>query len=92
MPGACNVGRARVLPWALAAVIGAATAAPMDELYAARSPRKEHRREQSHLARPARGVPLPEPYVERDANKMRFGSAQWWEQMRREGRLGGETP
>jgi hypothetical protein len=92
MLSGCKVGRGRVLPWALAAVIGAATVAPVDELYAARSPRKEHKREQSHLARPAPGVPLAEPYVEFDASKMRFGSARWWEQMRREGRLGGETP
>jgi hypothetical protein len=27
-----------------------------------------------------------------DSNKLPFGSAIWWEQMRRDGRLGGETP
>jgi hypothetical protein len=27
-----------------------------------------------------------------DASKLPFGSMVWWEQMRREGRLGGETP
>jgi hypothetical protein len=31
-------------------------------------------------------------YVQQLADKMRFGSSGWWEQMRREGRLGGETP
>ena len=31
-------------------------------------------------------------YVEYNADKMRFGSSAWWEQMRREGRLGGEVP
>jgi hypothetical protein len=31
-------------------------------------------------------------YQEQLADKMRFGSSAWWEQMRREGRLGGETP
>ena len=36
--------------------------------------------------------PLPAPYVEMNAEKMPFGSMAWWEQMRREGRLGGETP
>jgi hypothetical protein len=36
--------------------------------------------------------PRPPPYIERDASKIRFGSTEWWEQMRREGRLGGETP
>lgn len=36
--------------------------------------------------------PLPAPYVEMNAEKVPFGSMAWWEQMRREGRLGGETP
>ena len=31
-------------------------------------------------------------FVERNANKLPFGSAAWWEQMQREGRLGGEIP
>jgi hypothetical protein len=31
-------------------------------------------------------------YVVRDANKLPFGSAIWWDQMQREGRLGGEVP
>jgi hypothetical protein len=31
-------------------------------------------------------------YQEQLADKLRFGSSAWWEQMRREGRLGGETP
>jgi len=30
-------------------------------------------------------------YVEYLADKMPFGSVAWWEQMRREGRLGGEV-
>ena len=37
-------------------------------------------------------TPPPDPYIERDASKLPFGSAIWWDQMRREGRLGGETP
>ncbi len=41
-----------------------------------------------HAARSAR----PDAYVERDANKLPFGSAIWWDQMQREGRLGGEMP
>jgi hypothetical protein len=92
MPSACKGGRGRVLPCALAAVVAAATMGPLSELYAAPSPRKEHKRERPHPARLVNGVPRPDPYVELDANKMRFGSAQWWEQMRREDRLGGETP
>jgi hypothetical protein len=31
-------------------------------------------------------------YRELLADKMKIGSTEWWEQMRREGRLGGETP
>ena len=31
-------------------------------------------------------------YQEQLADKLRFGSSAWWDQMRREGRLGGETP
>jgi hypothetical protein len=37
-------------------------------------------------------IPRPDAYVERDANKLPFGSAIWWDQMQREGRLGGEMP
>jgi hypothetical protein len=31
-------------------------------------------------------------YTQQLADKVQFGSSAWWEQMRREGRLGGETP
>jgi len=31
-------------------------------------------------------------YVDRDVNRLPFGSAKWWDQMLREGRLGGEIP
>jgi hypothetical protein len=43
----------------------------------------------------AEGQPAAQPrsgYQEQLADKMRFGSSAWWEQMKREGRLGGETP
>jgi len=40
----------------------------------------------------ATSPPRPERYHELLADKMRVGSTEWWEQMRREGRLGGETP
>jgi hypothetical protein len=36
--------------------------------------------------------PRPDRYRELLADKMPVGSSAWWEQMRREGRLGGETP
>jgi hypothetical protein len=38
------------------------------------------------------GTPRPDRYRELLADKMPVGSSAWWEQMRREGRLGGETP
>ena len=51
------------------------------------------RKAQKHAASgPAATPPRAEPYRELLADKMRIGSTEWWEQMRREGRLGGETP
>jgi hypothetical protein len=50
----------------------------------------------SHRDEPRSAHRRPHPQAEawspRDASKLPFGSASWWEQMRREGRLGGETP
>jgi len=37
-------------------------------------------------------APRPDRYHELMADKMPIGTLDWWEQMRREGRLGGETP
>jgi hypothetical protein len=34
----------------------------------------------------------PDAYIVRNADKLPFGSAIWWDQMQREGRLGGEVP
>jgi hypothetical protein len=49
--------------------------------------------EAAHHATAARSyAPRPDAYVERDVNKLPFGSATWWDQMQREGRLGGEMP
>jgi len=53
------------------------------------------RKAQKHAASapsPTASGPRPERYHELLADKMPVGSSQWWEQMRREGRLGGETP
>lgn len=48
---------------------------------------------QRHASAPApAATPRPERYHELLADKMPVGSSAWWEQMRREGRLGGETP
>ena len=56
--------------------------------YAKKAPRQDNGETPSYSARPrdANG------YTQQWADKMRFGSSSWWEQMRREGRLGGETP
>ncbi|HEU0060574.1 MAG TPA: hypothetical protein VFR19_11905 [Hyphomicrobiaceae bacterium] len=53
--------------------------------------RKTHKHAAGAPAAAASG-PQPERYRELLADKMPIGSSQWWEQMRREGRLGGETP
>jgi hypothetical protein len=51
------------------------------------------RKAQQHAATvPAATAPRPARYHELLADKLRIGSTEWWEQMRREGRLGGETP
>jgi hypothetical protein len=51
-------------------------------------PKYEGKKEQ------ARASPLPRGngYREQLADKLPFGSSAWWDQMKREGRLGGETP
>jgi hypothetical protein len=46
--------------------------------------KKEHAQERS--------APRGNGYREQLADKLPFGSSAWWDQMRREGRLGGETP
>jgi hypothetical protein len=54
----------------------------------------ENKRKASKVTsgRHAATAPRPDGYRELLADKMRIGSGEWWEQMRREGRLGGETP
>jgi hypothetical protein len=54
---------------------------------------KKHKARKPTAAGPATASPpRPDGYHELLADKMPIGSTQWWEQMRREGRLGGETP
>ena len=53
---------------------------------------KKHKAQKHAASAPAATAPRPERYRELLADKMRVGSTEWWEQMRREGRLGGETP
>jgi hypothetical protein len=77
---------ALVLVASSAAPAGAQTQPKPPQAYAKKaSPR--YSTEGQYAARP-RG----NGYQEQLANKLPFGSTAWWDQMRREGRLGGETP
>ena len=76
----------RLISWlVLCLLVGLAVAAGAS---AGESKRKASKATSSrHVA-----APRPDGYRELLADKMRVGSSEWWEQMRREGRLGGETP
>ena len=50
--------------------------------------KKRHRNPEANPAGQQRGS----DYIEYRAEKMPFGSSEWWAQMMREQRLGGETP
>jgi hypothetical protein len=52
------------------------------------------RKAQRHAVRPpvSTGAPRPDQYREMLADKIPIGTAAWWDQMQREGRLGGEIP
>jgi hypothetical protein len=76
-----------------ALVLAAGVAGPAVAQKQAKSPSTHAKRSAPHYS--AQGQPAAQPrngYQEQLADKMRFGSSAWWEQMRREGRLGGETP
>jgi hypothetical protein len=55
---------------------------------------QQHLKPEVRREAPQQPAPLPRGngYREQLADKLPFGSNAWWEQMRREGRLGGETP
>jgi hypothetical protein len=55
--------------------------------YAKKAPRQDNGDSPSNSTQP-RG----NGYREHLADKLPMGSSGWWEQMRREGRLGGESP
>ena len=80
----------RAFVFALGAVVVAAGAAlPADA-------QTEPRRSKAYAKReaPAEGRALPrgDGYRQHLADKLPYGSQAWWDQMQREGRLGGETP
>jgi hypothetical protein len=73
------LGLSLLIPFGLIAEAGAAD--------------KAKRAQKQAASRPApAATPGPDRYRELLADKMPVGSNAWWEQMRREGRLGGETP
>jgi hypothetical protein len=82
----------RTLTSALVLALIASLAAPAG----AATYKKKHKRysnqyERSYAARVARSS-SEDGYYEHDANKLPFGSQRWWDQMQREGRLGGDAP
>ena len=72
----------------LAAASGAQAQSEKQKRYAKKTPRSQVEDNSNGYA----GRRQNNGYTEQLADKMRFGSSSWWEQMRREGRLGGETP
>ncbi len=78
----------RVFVAALGALSLVAGAPPM----ANAEPQPKHATASAKKAAPAASAPRPDGYREQLAEKLPFGSQAWWDQMRREGRLGGETP
>ena len=52
--------------------------------------KKRHKHASAQLRQPSAGAATsrPDGYVERDVNKLPFGSSLWWDQMLRENRAG----
>ena len=69
----------------LAAAASAQAQSEKQKRYAKQTPR-------SQVEGKANVRPQNDANTEYRVDNMRFGSSAWWEQMRREGRLGGETP
>jgi hypothetical protein len=69
---------------ALVTIVGPANVCAQPEA------KKRHKPVQAQVQHPAaaRTSPKPDGYVERDANRLPFGSALWWDQMLRENRAG----
>jgi hypothetical protein len=88
----------KVLAFTIAAALAggltvttAADAAPRGKRHAKAHAAKKHARRNEA---PVSGASASDAtsYYEMDANKLPFGSSRWWEQMMREGRLGGGYP
>lgn len=71
----------------VSALLLAAMAAPAD---ASKSTRKQKRHTSGHTKQvkaPKTEVNTQSDYIERDVNKLPFGTSVWWDQMLRENRL-----
>lgn len=80
---------------ALAAFIGGLLGSGLGEAQARKFEKHPQRSAKHHGYRGTGRAGERQPsdgYVEMRADRMRFGSNAWWDQMMREGRLGGETP
>ena len=54
--------------------------------------RKAHKTVRYRTPAPERTVSQTDGYREQWSDHLPFGSSAWWEQMQREGRLGGDKP
>jgi hypothetical protein len=75
---------------AISALLAAAAAAvPAGAQVQPQQPKAHAKKETAPQPAP---LPRDSGYREQLADKLPIGSNAWWEQMKREGRLGGETP
>lgn len=76
----------KVAIWLVAALLLTAMATPVD----AKTARKHKRHVASHVKQEKVRKPIVDTqsdYIERDVNKLPFGTSVWWDQMLRENRL-----
>lgn len=66
--------------------------APLEAQTLPKKERAQAKKQHARAEPDRRNSPLPEPYIERDAKTIRFGTQAWWDQMQRENRLSGESP
>jgi hypothetical protein len=87
--------RPTIVAIALAAFIGGLLGSALGEAQARKLEKHPQRSAKYHGYRANSRGSERQPsdgYMEMRADKMPFGSNAWWDQMQREGRLGGETP
>jgi hypothetical protein len=74
------------------AALGALLLVASAPLMASAEPQPKHARSTKKVSPPTESAPRSDGYREQLADKLPFGSQAWWDQMSREGRLGGERP